>query len=467
MKKKAITIAVGGIMLALSACGQKKNLEYELTNISDSAAVSTDVKLAESHEDKGPSEPETVFYENAHTESTGNEPLSDTGKIDAVLESLTGEYVYSSDSETGRLFIQKSSYGYDISDYKSDAPYRFLANSSNIETIDNNRIYIKYPEQVFSDGEAVFGYYILEYDTEGIDVYYGKTAFEDAAFLYHAAKNTETYGYEGTYLDYSVNEPTLEIKKNSDGTYQVQIDLFRLYSLDGVGKETENGLEFTTTEPGPGETKMNGVITLEGSIATVTIFGQEWLDFAGVSEYKFYRTLDVPDNTDSEKTAEELFDQFINGSINAVDSSDSKLTFSITDLDKDTYSVGEQVDLDNDGENELVINGPYGGMYLDARDNKVYKFAGGDGTAVVLSYTYYNGAVWIMYSNQSSAGFEYYHMEKYEGADHLAAEMNFGEEFDVNNAEAGVKYTLNETEISYDEYTALCSRIFAAQVSTN
>ena len=467
MKKKAITIAVGGIMLALSACGQEKNLEYELTNISDSAADSTDVKLAESHEDKGPSEPETVFYENAHTEYTGNEPLSDTGKIDAVLESLTGEYVYSSDSETGRLFIQKSSYGYDISDYKSDAPYRFLANSSNIETIDNNRIYIKYPEQVFSDGEAVFGYYILEYGTEGIDVYYGKTAFEDAAFLYHAARNTETYGYEGTYLDYSVNEPALEIKKNSDGTYQVQIDLFRLYSLDGVGKETENGLEFTTTEPGPGETKMNGVITLEGSIATVTIFGQEWLDFAGVSEYKFYRTLDVPDNTDSEKTAEELFDQFINGSINAVDSSDSTSTFSITDLEKDTYSVGEQVDLDNDGENELIINGPYGGMYLDARDNKVYKFAGGDGTAVVLSYTYYNGAVWIMYSNQSSAGFEYYHMGKYGGADHLAAEMNFGEEFDVNNAEAGVKYTLNETEISYDEYTALCSRIFAAQVSTN
>lgn len=164
-------------------------------------------------------------------------------------------------------------------------------------------------------------------------------------------------------------------------------------------------------------------------------------------------------------TAEELFDLFINGSVNAVDSSDS--TFSITDLDEDAYSVGEQVDLDNDGENELIINGLYGGMYLDARDNKVYKFAGGDGTAVVLSYTYYNGAVWIMYSNQSSAGFEYYHMEKYEGADHLTAEMNFGEEFDVNNVGAGVKYTLNETEISYNEYSELCSKIFAAQVSTN
>ena len=134
----------------------------------------------------------------------------------------------------------------------------------------------------------------------------------------------------------------------------------------------------------------------------------------------------------------------------------------------DAYSIGEKVDLDNDGENELVINGPYGGIYLDARNNMVYEFAAGDGNAVVLSYTCYNGAVWIMYSNRSSAGFEFYHMEKFEGADNLTAEMNFGEEpADFNNAEAGMKYTLNDAEISYDEYTELCSKIFAAEVNTN
>ena len=57
-------------------------------------------------------------------------------------------------------------------------------------------------------------------------------------------------------------------------------------------------------------------------------------------------------------------------------------------------------------------------------------------------------------------------IEKFEGADNLAAEMNFGEEFDPNNAEAGIKYTLNGAEISYDEYTELCSKIFAAEVNT-
>lgn len=176
------------------------------------------------------------------------------------------------------------------------------------------------------------------------------------------------------------------------------------------------------------------------------------------------------ENADPRRTAEELLDLFINGSISAIDSADLSSVFYITDLNMDSgewdsFSVGEKVDLDNDGENELVINGPYGGMYLDARDNKVYKFAAGGGTALMLSYTYYNGAAWIMYSNRSSAGFEYYHMEKFEGADNFVAEINFGEELaDPDNAEAGMKYTLNGNIISYDEYTELCSKIFAAEV---
>ncbi|MBD5495735.1 MAG: hypothetical protein HDR12_15565 [Lachnospiraceae bacterium] len=181
---------------------------------------------------------------------------------------------------------------------------------------------------------------------------------------------------------------------------------------------------------------------------------------------------DIEDTGIEIATADELLDSFINGSISAVDSSDLTSTFYITDLkvdsgEWDSYSVGERIDLDNDGEDELIINGPYGGIYLDARNNKVYEFAAAGGTALTLSYTYYNGVVWIMYSNRSSAGFEFYHMEKFEGADSLVAEMNFGEEFDINNAEAGLKYTLNGADISNDEYTALCSKIFAAQVDTN
>ncbi len=169
---------------------------------------------------------------------------------------------------------------------------------------------------------------------------------------------------------------------------------------------------------------------------------------------------------------EELLDLFINGSISAISSEDSASAFYITDLDMDSdewdsYSIGEKVDLDNDGENELIICGPYGGIYFDARDNKVYEFAVGEGTGYMLSYVVYHGATWIMYSNRAHAGYELYHMEKFEGADNLVAEMNFSEELiDENNIESGMKYTLNGSEISYDEFEELASRIFATEVST-
>ena len=467
MKKAVMAMIMGAALLTVSSCGQAKE------------DAQTDVISSDAEPGGGTGE----------VRETQNANI--TGSDLAELENLTGEYEYLSDYGTGKLMIQKSSNGYDISDYESESSCRFLADSSNIETIENNRIYVKYPEQVFSDDTVNFSYYVLEYSTDEINVYYGEAGFEEAQLLYHATKKTEVradvYEYEGEYNSYDINEPALEIKKNDDGTYQIQIDLFRLWGFyDDAGKITEEGLEFAAT--GPGGNEVNGVIKLEEDIAVVTIFGQEWLDFAGLSEYRFYKTSDVPNiddfpanqqesnmqdaaDTGSEAT-DELLDSFINGLADAVDSEDSASTFSVSDLNMDSeegdaYSIGERVDLDNDGENELIINGPYGGIYLDARDDKVYEFAAGEGTALILSYTCYNGAVWIMYSNRSSAGFEFYHMEKFEGADNLTAEMNFGEEFDVNNAEAGIKYTLNGAEISYDEYTELCSKIFAAEVNTN
>lgn len=99
--------------------------------------------------------------------------------------------------------------------------------------------------------------------------------------------------YEGEYSDYDVNEPALEIKKNNDETYQIQVKIIRLFYLDdGVGTLTEKGLEFEAT--GPNGNKVNGVIKLEDDIATVTFLSQEWIDFAGQSEYKFHRTSNVP-----------------------------------------------------------------------------------------------------------------------------------------------------------------------------
>lgn len=178
-------------------------------------------------------------------------------------------------------------------------------------------------------------------------------------------------------------------------------------------------------------------------------------------------------NTGAGRTAEELLDLFINGSISAVSAADAAETFYITDLNMDSeewdsYSIGERADLDNDGEEELILCGPYGGIYLDARDDRVYEFAAGEGTSLVLSYVVYHGDTWILYSNRTHTGYESYHMEKFEGADNLVAEMDFSEELvDEDNAEGEETYVLNGKELSYEEYYDFSSKIFAAEVITD
>ena len=116
--------------------------------------------------------------------------ISNPEQPEAPLENLVGEYAYTAEGDAGRLVIQKTDGGYDISDYESESSYRFLADSSNIEAIENGRIYLKYPEQVFSDGAAVFRYYILEDRTDEITVYCADASFEEAQFLYRAGKNS-------------------------------------------------------------------------------------------------------------------------------------------------------------------------------------------------------------------------------------------------------------------------------------
>ncbi len=232
--------------------------------------------------------------------------------------------------------------------------------------------------------------------------------------------------------------------------------------------QTVEATDLETKEDETVNTDESSINQQESSMQTVESINLETEEDKTIGVEK--SNVETSENIDTEMTTEELLDLFINGSISAISSEDS--VFYITDLDMDSgewdsYSIGERVDLDNDGENELIICGPYGGIYLDARDNKVYEFAVGEGDALVLSYVVYNGSTWIMHSNRMNTGYEAYHMEKFEGADNLVAEMNFYEELvDEDNVEGKEKYTLNGTEISYDEYFELCSKIFATEVTT-
>lgn len=153
MKRTIMLIVAGVLMITLSSCGQGKDSENDSLG---GIASLTGTDLAETPRGEAP------------PDETGTASQEEGRPDIGVLEALAGEYEYATDAGTGKLIIKKTSEGYDISDYESEDSYRFLANSSNIETVENNEISIKYPEQVFADGTVVFGYYILKYDGDEI-----------------------------------------------------------------------------------------------------------------------------------------------------------------------------------------------------------------------------------------------------------------------------------------------------------
>ncbi len=169
----------------------------------------------------------------------------------------------------------------------------------------------------------------------------------------------------------------------------------------------------------------------------------------------------------SESDSEELLDAFLAGEIPAVydDESDRILMFDQLPYDEEdwySYSVGERIDLDNDGEDEQMINGPYGGIYVDARDGKVYVLAEGDGTAAVLSYTHYDNAAWIVHSDTSHGGRQMYRLTKYDGDGSVADEFLLSAEYwdsPDGRYNENSDFTYRDEKITMEEYEALTKKI--------
>ena len=170
----------------------------------------------------------------------------------------------------------------------------------------------------------------------------------------------------------------------------------------------------------------------------------------------------------NDKEPEELLDAFLACEIPAFYGDDGEASLRFDQLpidgeDWDSYSVGERIDLDNDGENELILDGPYGGMYLDARAGKVYVLAAGEGTAGVLSYTDYENAIWIVHSDTSHMGRQTYWLTRYDGEGKIADEFRLGAEYwdsPESTYDENSDFSYRDEKISMEEYEALLSEIF-------
>lgn len=171
-------------------------------------------------------------------------------------------------------------------------------------------------------------------------------------------------------------------------------------------------------------------------------------------------------------TEDELLNLFVDGEIMAYyDEQDnlSREPFYITDLplnvtdDWFSYAIGDSIDLDNDGEDELILEGPYGGMYLDAREGQVFVLTEGDGTAATLNYTNFDGQTWIVHSDVTHGGRETYDLTLYDGEGKIVDYFRLMKEYWETPQEPdgpGTVYTYRGEEISKDEYDELKEKIF-------
>lgn len=171
----------------------------------------------------------------------------------------------------------------------------------------------------------------------------------------------------------------------------------------------------------------------------------------------------VSDNETSQ--AETLLDEFIAGEKEAF-YLNSEISFFITDLNMnrdewDSYSVGERVDLDNDGENELILSGPYGGMYLDVLNGKIVVFAQGAGTADLLSYVYYEDAYWVVNRDTTHSGRQFYTFTQYSGSDTIVDSFDLNAEYwDQQEYDENSEFTYRGNSISMEEYEEIYHAIF-------
>ena len=166
--------------------------------------------------------------------------------------------------------------------------------------------------------------------------------------------------------------------------------------------------------------------------------------------------------------SEELLDAFLAGEIPAIydNGDEAVIMFDQLPFDEEdwfSYSAGERIDLDNDGEKEQIVSGPYGGSYFDARDGKVYELAEGEGTTGFLSYTDYDNAILIVHSDTTHVGRQTYWLTRYDGEGNIVDEFRLGASYwdsldDIYNENSD--FTYRDKKISMREYEALRKEIF-------
>ena len=165
----------------------------------------------------------------------------------------------------------------------------------------------------------------------------------------------------------------------------------------------------------------------------------------------------------------ELFDAFCNGDVEGeyIDENGDSHPYTLDGFEiggydaNDSLSIGEPVDVDNDGELEYELISPmYGSMFFDCKDGRVVLIAEGEGTAAMCSYTTYDGATWIVHSDTTHMGRCMYFLDKYNGDLQIVDSINLYWETEDYEEDSPKTYYFNDQEITEQEYNSYYQAIF-------
>ena len=159
-------------------------------------------------------------------------------------------------------------------------------------------------------------------------------------------------------------------------------------------------------------------------------------------------------------TCQENLDRFVNGESAATSVDDNgKVTYVFLD-EMDDYSVGERVDIDNDGEAEQLFDGPFGIRIIDAfypLENffRMYCYDFGGENGATAACVKYQDASWVLVQDVAE-DHAAYTMIKFSGMQNEVERFEFGWK---TSADGSKNYYQNENGISEDDFNQLFGAI--------
>ena len=285
----------------LTACSANNDAGYTDVAPVQIEYISNDINLfEESTSDIQQSSPSEMHESEQFTAAEEISEIESHTEITQILEIYEGEYTGNTlnDPDYDGLEIQKNEDG----TYVIQVKIPFLTKLYECTGYQSENI-IMFSTSEWGADKKVEGSLSLDGDSATVTFTSGwyQTATTESSYQYHKTSDTphlencpdarpDYSSFTGEYCDTN-DEPSLEIQINEDGSYLIQISIFREIGYDAcTGSLSEEKMFFTSDERGG----VSGSITLDNDLAAVRFEQIGYFENAQVTTYLFHKTSDNP-----------------------------------------------------------------------------------------------------------------------------------------------------------------------------